>query len=260
VTAPHFTHSLLKAIALTTLGASTLLPIAAQPGLSQTPTVQEFTARTKAFQPPSNPRRIRGHRTTTGTRQGSCVGNTDTAFTLLGPSETVGLSASTRPEFVWNLPPSDEAYPVQFRLLAPNADGIPAPIHTDELSYKAGITKYSLPAEVTDLSPDVEYRWQVVVVCDANYLSRSLNQELSFEILLPEAALQQSLQNATTDAQRAVAYGESGFWYDAIAEVAQSNEPQAQTVLQTLLEDLAAVEAENESLSESLLELANNIL
>jgi len=255
------------------MGLSILLVTVAQPArssvgralpsrpISVQKVVTESTAtQAKAFRPPSNPRRVRGYRTTTGTRQGSCVGNADTAFTVLGPSEMVGLSASVRPDFVWNLPASQESYPVQFRLLAPNAEGIPEPVHTEELSYKAGITKYALPAEVADLSPDIEYRWQVVVVCDENYLSRSLNQELSFEVVPPAPTLQQSLQSATTAAQRALVYGEAGFWYDAIAQVAQSSDSDAQAVLQTLLGDLAAVEADNESLSEDLLEIANSLL
>lgn len=259
MSAPKFTLSLSKAVATTVVGVSILLPTA-QIGLANTSKIETTTAHEKSFRPPSNPRRVRGYRTTTGTRQGSCVGDANTAFTVLGPSDTVGLTASTRPAFVWNLPPSSEAYPVQFRLLAPNADGIPTPIHTAELTYKAGITKYSLPVEVTGLSPDVEYRWQVIVVCDENYLSRSLNQELAFEVVTPDAALQQSLQSATTDMQRATLYGEAGYWYDAIAQVAGSTEPEAQNMLQTLIEDLAEVESENTDLSEDLLEIANNLL
>lgn len=205
----------------------------------------------KAFRPPSNPRRRSGYRTTTGTRQGSCVDDAETAFTMLGPSETVGLTASTRPEFIWYLPPSEKTYPVQFRLLAPNAQGIPAPIHTAELNYTSGFTTYQLPAEAAALSHNQEYRWQVVVVCDPNYLSRSLNQERAFEVVTPSADLQQALATATTESQRALAYGEAGIWYDAISQVIQANSSQSQTVLQSLLKDLANTE-ENERLSENI--------
>jgi hypothetical protein len=233
-----------------------------QPGMAQiTPSEDAANSdliapNTQAFTPPSNPRRRSGYRTTTGTRQGSCVDDSETAFTILGPSETVGLSSSTRPEFAWYLPPSDTDYPVQFRLLALNAQGIPAPIHTAEIGYTAGFTTYQLPDTATALSPGEEYRWQVVVVCDANYLSRSLNQERSFEVVRPSASLQQSLSAATTEAERALAYGESGFWYDAIAQVARSNNPQSKAIRQTLIEDLASTEVENSLIREDLSKLA----
>ncbi len=209
----------------------------------------------KGFQPPSNPRRHTGHRTTTGTRQGSCVGDAGTAFTILGPSETVGLSASAHPEFAWYLPPSEIVYPVQFRLLAPSDKGIPTPIYSAELDYAAGFSTYQLPTNIT-LSPGTDYRWQVVVVCDTGYLSRSLNEERTFEIVPPSREVQQSIDAATTDVQRAQAYGENGFWYDAIAQVVQSNSAQSIALRQELLADLAEIEVENELLKTDLLRLS----
>lgn len=232
-----------------------------QPGLTaaapvKAPASPFSIVNNKGFRPPSNPRRRSGYRTTTGTRQGSCVGDAETAFTILGPSETVGLTSSTRPSFAWYLPDSETTYPVQFRLLAPNEKGIPAPIYTADLSYAGGFNTYQLPAEVAALSPGTEYRWQIVVVCDTGYLSRSLNQERSFEVVSPPANLQQALATATTAAEQALAYGENGFWYDAIAQVAQTNTPQSIAVRQELLADLAEIELEDDLLREDLLELS----
>ena len=238
-----------SALALTVTVAS--FSIGIQPGIAQLTSPQKsavdsiLSANAKAFQPPSNPRPARGYRTTTGTRQGSCVDSSETAFTTFGPSQTVGLSASTLPKFVWYLPASETPYPVKFRLLAPNDRGIPAPIHEKDLEYSAGFVSYQLPADVR-LSPGVEYRWQIVVVCDTNYLSRSLNQELSFEVASPSADLQQSLTLAATDAERALVYGQAGYWYDAIAQVAQSSEPDAIAIRQSLLADLAKIEEQIE--------------
>lgn len=209
------------------------------------------------FTPPPNRKPVTGHRTTTGTRQGSCVDNTQTAFTLLGPDSSIGQTASDHPKFVWHLPESDEDYAVQFRLLAPNEQGIPSLVHTDTLSYEAGFNKYSLPDSVAALSPNVSYRWQVVVVCDPSYLSRSLSQELFFEVVPASPGLQQALDSATTDVERALAYGESGLWYDAIAQVAKSNTPQAKSVRRALLTDLAATEPENLVFSENILRIAD---
>ncbi len=251
------TRPLLWSIALST--TATLLSI--QPGLTAAAPVKApahalSISTNKGFRPPSNPRRSSGYRTTTGTRQGSCVGDAKTAFTILGPSETVGLTSSTRPSFAWYLPDSETTYPVQFRLLAPNEKGIPAPIYTADLSYAGGFNTYQLPAEVAALSPGTEYRWQIVVVCDMGYLSRSLNQERSFEVVSPPANLQQALATATTAADQALAYGENGFWYDAIAQVAQANNSQSISVRQALLADLSEIESEDELLQGDLLQLS----
>lgn len=230
-----------------TLGA--LLP--SQPALAQTPSEKAESAMTKGFRPPRNPKRRRGYTTTTGIRQGSCMGETETAFTVLGPSETLGQAASSRPEFVWHLPPSDIDYRVQFRLLADNAAGLPEHVHTADLTYAGGFMTYQIPANVEALSPNTDYRWQVVVVCNENYLSRSLSQERSFEVVFTTPELQAALAVANSDAQRALAYGEAGLWYDAIAQVAQSESPTATSLRQALLQDLATLE-ENEQLSEQI--------
>ncbi|MGB3296587.1 MAG: DUF928 domain-containing protein [Phormidesmis sp.] len=252
----------LKTTSAAGLGLALLVAaIASQPAHAQvtptedSPTENLVASTTRAFIPPSNPRR-RGNRTTTGTRQGSCVGDSETAFTILGPSETVGLTTSTRPEFVWYLPPSETTYPVQFRLLASDAQGVPTFIYSTEFSYTEGFMQYQLPAEEAPLSPDIEYRWQVVVVCDENYLSRAIAQERSFEVITPSASLQQSLAAATTEDESALAYGEAGIWYDAITQVARSTDPQSIAVRQRLLTDLAAIEADDEQLSKDLTKIA----
>ena len=259
MTAPRLVSTAVIAASAIVL-STTITLLNSQPGLTAAApvkaTASHLTSANKAFRPPSNPRRRGGYRTTTGTRQGSCVGDTDTAFTILGPSETIGLTTSTRPSFAWYLPTSATAYPVQFRLLAPNEKGIPAPIYTADLDYTGGFNTYQLPAEAAALSSGIDYRWQIVVVCDSGYLSRSLNQERSFEVVSPAADLQQALATATTATEKALAYGENGVWYDAIAQVAQSNEASLRAMRQELLADLAEIEADNELLRTDLLNLS----
>lgn len=260
MTAPRLVSTIVTAVSAIAFSAPiTLLSI--QPGFTTTAPIKAATSdrptvTAKAFRPPGNARRVGGYRTTTGTRQASCVGDTETPFTILGPSETIGITASTRPSFAWYLPPSETAYPVQFRLLAPNDKGIPAPIYTADLDYIGGFNTYQLPAEAAALSPGTDYRWQIVVVCDPGYLSRSLNQERSFEVVPPSDDLQQALATATSEAAQAVAYGENGFWYDAIAQVAHANNSQSISVRQALLSDLAEIESEDELLRGELLQLS----
>lgn len=209
-----------------------------------------------SFRRPKNPRPRSGSITATGHRGGSCLSTAQTAFTTLGPDETIGLTASTRPEFVWYLPASDIAYPITFRLLVFDAENELTLVHTQELAYTSGFVKYALPAEVADLSPGNEYHWQVVVQCNPARLSQSRMQELAFKVVSPDASLLQSLNTATTDADKALAYGQSGFWYDAIAQVAQSVSPQAKAVRRSLLEDLANTATGDEEAREDILHIA----
>ncbi len=231
-------------------------PAALEPPANPRPTRGILTTTGTYFRPPNNPRPRSGSRTTTGTRQGGCLGNTETAFTILGPEATVGRTLSSHPEFVWYLPESDVTFPVAFRLLAPNEAGIPTPIHMAELSYTAGFTTYQLPPDVHALVANKEYRWQVVVACNPNYPSRSLAQELSFEVVSSPAGLTQSISPSASDTDRALAYGQAGLWYDAIAQVAQATTPAAIEVRTGLLRDLAAIETENEQFSQDILKLA----
>ena len=144
MTIPTFIFNIIKstsAIAIVTFAswAIDLQSAIAQPTLNKAPVDSNLLTSKKAFQPPSNPRPLRGYRTTTGTRQGSCIGDSDTAFVTLGPSQTMGLSASTSPSFVWHLPPSETSYSVQFRLLAPNEKDIPTPISVKSWNTRLGL-------------------------------------------------------------------------------------------------------------------------
>jgi hypothetical protein len=249
------------AIAMTFAMALPVTLLEGQPGLAQgrEPAKQEeIVPANTSFRPPRNPRRRSGYRTTTGTRLPYCIGENDaqSAFVTLGPSETVDLTTSARPEFTWYLPHSNVSYPVQFRLLAPNAAGIPSSIYEVALNYSKGFSTYQLPAEVAPLSPDTEYRWQVIVTCDANNPSRSLVQERSFEVVSPSLTLQQKLETATTAAEQSLAYAEEGYWYDAIAQVASANDSASRAVRQSLLEDLAQIESADASLYEDISRIA----
>lgn len=209
------------------------------------------------FRPPNNPRPLSGPRTTTGTRTGGCLSSAETAFAMLGPTDTVGRTLSSHPEFVWYLPESEIAFPVSFRLLSFNEQGILVPIHTTELSYAAGFTRYQLPLDRPALAPDQEYRWQIIIACNPNYPSRSLAQELSFEVVPSSATLTQAIASSTSAAERAAIYGEAGIWYDAIAQVAQATTATEQELRAGLLRDLATTEVEDEQLSRDILDIVS---
>ncbi|MEO0867059.1 MAG: DUF928 domain-containing protein [Cyanobacteria bacterium J06642_11] len=195
------------------------------------------------FRPPSDPSPTSGPRTSTGTRQGGCLGVTETAFAIFGPKATdkvVGQTASTRPTFVWHLPETERRFPVIFRLLAPDTDGIPTAIYQTTFDYTPGFISHQLPVPVPALSQGIEYRWQVIIECNPAYPSRAMLQELSFEVVPGPTGLSQTLAAANTSTERAIAYGQAGMWYDAIAEVAAATTPEDQQTRSGLLTDLAA--------------------
>lgn len=208
------------------------------------------------FRPPSNPSPRTGPFTTTGTRQGSCLGDTETGFAMLGPEapETiVGRTASTHPTFTWYLPETTDSFPVIFRLLAPNESGRLERIHTETLAYTPGFVTYQLPKNLPALTSGKEYQWQVVVECNPNYPSRALVQRLSFEVVAPPAELAQTASVTTTATAQATAYGQAGIWYEAIAAVAQATSPTDQQTRTGLLLDLAvSLQEDNPQLSEDI--------
>ncbi|WP_215610653.1 DUF928 domain-containing protein [Leptothoe spongobia] len=253
-------HTALPVLAIASL--SFLAPAhAAQSLLTSTPTettgnLANLTSGSY-FRPPSNPRPRSGPRTSTGTRRGGCLGATETAFTLLGPDagdDVSGLTTSSHPTFAWHLPEADATFPIIFRLLAPDIDNIPVPIYQATLDYESGMMSYQLPETVAALTTDTEYRWQVIVECNPEYPAQAIVQELSFEVVLTSGTLSQALSGSITASDRAVAYGQAGVWYDAIAEVAQSTTAIGAETRTGLLADLAA------SLPDEKVQLRQDIL
>ncbi|ESA34056.1 hypothetical protein N836_18885 [Leptolyngbya sp. Heron Island J] len=211
------------------------------------------------FTPPPDPQPASGPTIPTGTRRGGCLGPTATAFTIFGPSSAdniLGHTTSERPTFAWHLPEIEGTFPVVFRLLAPDADDIPVAIYETTLDYTPGFISHQLPATEPALSSGVEYRWQVIIECNPAYPSRAIRQELFFEVVPTTAALSQALAAATTAAERAIAYGQTGVWYNAIAQVANATTPAEQQTRLGLLTDLASsLPATEEQLSQDILEI-----
>ena len=200
-----------------------------------------FSEEASLFRPPSNPRPS-GTRTTIGTRTGGCLGN-PSQFATFGPDSAIGQTTLARPTFTWYLPSANSEVQVVFRLLAPNEEGIPSTVHRIELPYVAGYNTYNLPLEVPGLTSGPEYRWQIAVNCEPNNPSRAIVEERSIERVDTSTALTQALAAATTSEEKALAYGNQGLWYDAIAQVAQAQTDRAIAIRTGLLRDLANSEA-----------------
>ena len=199
------------------------------------------------FVPASDIGRPRGPRSTTGTRGGSCLNDADavTAFTGLGPSSVAALTVSPRPQLAWYLPESEDEFPVEFRLSAVDGEGLPTLLYQTELAYTAGLVTYQLPEDAPALEIGKEYRWQVIVKCNPNRPSHSLVSDLPLQRVAPSTELVQALEGATTDAERAIAYGNAGIWFEALARVTQTEADLQQRLLTGLLKDLATAELDS---------------
>ena len=211
------------------------------------------------FRPPEDATMSSGSRTSTGVRRGGCLGPTETAFTIFGPDASekiLGRTTSGHPNFVWHLPETAAEFPVIFRLLAPNEADIPVAVYETTLAYRAGFVVYQLPSTLRPLSPNTEYRWQVIIECNPEFPSQALIQELSFEVVPPTTPLTQALTVAETDAEKAIVYGQAGLWYDAIAQIIQVQSVNEKQALKGLLSDLAAsMPPHKEQMRQNILEI-----
>ena len=199
------------------------------------------------FQPPTDGRRFQGERTTTGTRGGSCPA--DALFSGLGPGSIMGLTTSNRPEFVWYLPDTLAGTPLLFRLLVMDGNGQPSLVDSVELPAQAGFMRYQLPESAPPLEVGQDYLWQVIVMCDPERASSFLTSTLPLQLATPTPELTAALGAATTDAERAIAYGEAGIWYDALATVAAGTSTTDKEVRTGLIQDLATFESDDEAFS-----------
>ncbi|MEA5463530.1 DUF928 domain-containing protein [Leptothoe sp. PORK10 BA2] len=210
------------------------------------------------FQPPTDTRSLRGPVTTTGTRGDRCSNGEDggPAFSSLGPRSVPGLTTSVRPEFVWYNDHVETASPVLFRLLAIDAVGQSSIVESANLSAQPGFMRYQLPDSAPPLEVGQDYLWQVIVTCAPEQPSKFLANTLLFQVVSPTPELTEALAMATTDVDRAQAYGNAGIWYNALALVSLGTNPTAADIRTGLLQDLARLESSDEIFSAALTAIA----
>ena len=200
--------------------------------------------------------RITGHRTASCASEGLPI-------SLLAPRSIVSQTTLAHPEFVWYLPPIENNPPVIFQLLSVDRSGNLSKIYSQEMSYSVGYVTYQLPPDAPELTNNQEYEWQVIVDCNPSRPSKSIVQNRAIERVIPTTELTQALSTATTTEQKALAYGQAGLWYDAIAQVANATTPNTIALRTNLLQYLANSENEQESASQTewrsaILELAES--
>jgi Domain of Unknown Function (DUF928) len=191
------------------------------------------------YRPPKKPSapKVTGTNTTRG---GSCEANSSARLTALVPFSHVGETISGHPTFTWFVP-NRSPRPLQFRLFTRTRQVL----YKTEMQSQPGIMSVALPPNLPQLSIGQSYQWEVVLVCDRNVPSRNVVAAAEIQVVQPVASLQTQLAAAQTPQQRIDLYGESGLWYDAIAEARKASETsQNQMPVLELLDALASSEAQ----------------
>lgn len=178
------------------------------------------------YVPPTGRERIQR---TEGSGSRGCPRGAFGAISLLTPNDHVGLTVSNRPTFSWYVS-AHPSTPMRFALVEP---GVPQPILVKQLYVnKTGIVQLELPSNVSELSVGKTYRWTVSLVCNAKRPSENIYVR-SWIARVPNRVNElQLLANATPQTlrefdpemlrQRAIAYAQSGIWYDAIATISKA--------------------------------------
>ena len=190
----------------------------------------------RAYEPPPNSRISGGGNTGSGGSRDWC---SDDSLAAIAPQFSgVGQSFSTRPTFVWYTD-SPTVGVMQFELYQ---DDLEEPIFSETVLPQSNFVAYTLPANAPALTVGETYLWQATLRCSADTEMVSSWTATSVEIVDPMPDMP-AVDVANSSAQRAQAYASSGLWYDALAEVYDPETFDEYLLRQSLLLDLADLEA-----------------
>ena len=191
------------------------------------------------YTPPSRPSAPkRGTTTPTGVR-GGCGGEAKIPLTAIAPVKHVGQTTSTHPTVAWFVP-DQKSYPIELTLFEAGETGRGTAIFATKLQSTSGMMTFSLPKDQPGLAVGKQYVWQVAMLCNPNRPSQDRWVEMLVEVVPISPDLKARLAATNDPLQRSQLYGESGFWYDALAEINQA--PKAAAFRVTLLKTLSQLE------------------
>ncbi len=142
----------------------------------------------------------------------------DTALNLLVTDARESLiTTQAQPTLAWQVKTQQ---PVEMELIVSDVSQA-APLFTQRLvANESEVIRVELPPAAA-LSPGAQYRWTVVAQCPTGQKSeiyaRSFIRQVSGESLGQQPSVTSSLGQLPLD--QAVAYANSGVWYDAVAQL-----------------------------------------
>lgn len=194
------------------------------------------------YKPPKQPSAPSGPITSTGTR-GGCSREREASLTALAPHQHVGQTTASHPTFLWYVPESDP-FPLRFQLYEQGATGKQL-LHTTQLQSTPGLMQHTLPANQAGLVKGRRYSWQVILLCNPNRPSTAVLAGAEIDATNAPTSLSNSLASITQPEKRSNLYAESGFWYDALAEISKPENITLSAAKTNLIQDLIALETAN---------------
>ena len=192
------------------------------------------------------------------TTQGSvgsrgCEQSVPISLNLFVPNDHVGQTTQGHPSFFWYISGNPDV-PMEFTLVEPN---VPKPIYVAQIAAsKAEVVKLSLPKHLPELKTGKDYRWSVSLICNPVRRSNNIYARSWIERSQPSDNLSHTLASTQTEYERAIAYAQAGFWYDALAEIANAQavkpqDPAISTMRRALFDEVGLSQMADLPLSKS---------
>ena len=220
--------------------------VALEEQIYSSPTQLAQRRRRRQYRPPTDARIPRRNHSGGGVR-----GCGEEIVAIAPRISGIGQTISTHPTLVWyNY--SDGAEPLElhlYRYQADDTDGSAVEkVFVEAIgSSKEGYMSYKLPENEPGLQVGETYFWQVVLYCDPNREEVGMWTAADIQVVPDLAGITAQLsEDALSNAQ---VLGEAGLWYDAIAAIQPLKTPAAKSFRQTMLIDLAELEAETDTSS-----------
>lgn len=167
-----------------------------------------------------------------GSRGEQCVVNQENSnsqknhnLVALIPDRSIGINASASPELFFYVPEIHHPKTLEFVLRN----------EQDELIYETflttkgkGVMSVAIPPKLKSnkLEPEQNYHWYLSMICNSRQRSRDIVVEGWMRQGEVDSAIEQELNTADSVAQAEI-YHEQGFWYDALAVLANDNAKQS---------------------------------
>ena len=200
------------------------------------------------YKPPKQTSAPSGPTTSTG-RRGGCSRDRKTSLTALAPHQHVGQTTTSYPTFLWYVPESNP-YPLRFQLYALGATGKQL-LYTTQFHSTPGLMQHKLPPNQAGLVKGRRYSWQVILFCNPNRPSTAVVAGAKIDVMSLPTTLSNSLASMNQSENRSMLYAESGFWYDALAEISKPEYITLSAAKTSLIQDLITLETANRALPDN---------